>query len=66
MVYRVTVDRTGSPLAAEPEDALARERRAETPFANLPDLTPDPLPAGAQQFRVSLEPGNQVEVTQDR
>jgi hypothetical protein len=66
LVYRVTVDRTGSLLAAEPENELARERRAETPFADLPELPPDPLPTGAQQFRVSLEPGNQVEVTQDR
>ncbi len=62
LVYRVTVDGTGSPLAAEPENALARERRATTPFANLPEVAPDPLPRGARQFRVSLGPANQVEV----
>lgn len=66
LAYWVTVDGTGSLLAAEPENELARERRTETPFADLPELPPDPLPTGAQQFRVSLEPGNQVEITQDR
>jgi len=64
LVYRVTVDETGSLLAAEPENELARERRAETPLANLPEVAPDPLPTGAKQFRVSLGPENRVEVTQ--
>ncbi len=64
LVYRVTVDKTGSLLAAEPQDLLARERRAETPFADLPEVAPDPLPTGARQFRVSLGPENRLEVTQ--
>ncbi len=66
LAYWVTVDGTGSLLAAEPENELARERRTETPFADLPEVAPDPLPTGAQQLRVSLGPGNQVEIAQDR
>jgi hypothetical protein len=62
LVYRVTVDETGFPLAAEPENAPARERRAITPFADVPEVAPDPLPRGARQFRVSLGPADQVEV----
>ncbi len=64
LIYRVTVDEAGSLLAAEPENELARERRAETPLADLPELPPDPLPTGAKQFRVSLGPESRVEVTQ--
>ncbi|MCJ2541424.1 DUF4335 domain-containing protein [Thermostichus vulcanus] len=65
LVYRVTVDATGSLLAAEPANELAQERLGQTPLADLPDLPPDPLPTGAEQFRVSLDPDNQLEVTQD-
>ncbi|MFQ3585739.1 MAG: DUF4335 domain-containing protein [Cyanobacteriota bacterium] len=65
LVYRVTVDATGSLLAAEPANELAQERLGQTPLADLPDLPPDPLPTGADQFRVSLDPDNQLEVTQD-
>jgi hypothetical protein len=64
LIYRVTVDAAGSLLAAEPENELARERRAETPLADLPELPPDPLPKGAKQFRISLGPESRVEVTQ--
>ncbi|MFQ3612686.1 MAG: DUF4335 domain-containing protein [Cyanobacteriota bacterium] len=65
LVYRVTVDATGSLLAAEPANELAQERLGQTPLADLPDLPPDPLPTGAEQFRVSLDPDNQLEVTRD-
>ncbi|MEN9231800.1 MAG: DUF4335 domain-containing protein [Thermostichus sp. DG02_5_bins_236] len=65
LVYQVTVDATGSLLAAEPTNELAQERLGQTPLADLPDLPPDPLPTGAEQFRVSLDPDNQLEVTRD-
>ncbi len=65
LVYRVTLDATGSLLAAQPENELAQERLAETPFADLPELPPDPLPPGAEQVRVSLEPNSQLEVARE-
>lgn len=65
LVYQVTVDASGSLLAAKPANELARERLGETPLADLPELPPDPLPTGAEQFRVSLGPDNQLEVTRE-
>ncbi|MEN9202875.1 MAG: DUF4335 domain-containing protein [Thermostichus sp. DG_1_6_bins_120] len=65
LIYQVTVDATGSLLAAQPTNVLAQERIGQTPLADLPQLPPDPLPEGAQQFRVSLEPDNRLEVTQE-
>lgn len=65
LVYQVTVDATGSLLAAEPANELAQERLGQTPLADLPELPVDPLPTGAEQFRVSLGPDNQLEVTRD-
>ncbi|MEN9226913.1 MAG: DUF4335 domain-containing protein [Thermostichus sp. HHBFW_bins_43] len=65
LVYQVTVDATGSLLAAQPENELAQERLAETPLADLPELPPDPLPTGAQRFRVRFAPDNQLEVARE-
>ncbi|MEN9222738.1 MAG: DUF4335 domain-containing protein [Thermostichus sp. BF3_bins_97] len=65
LVYQVTVDATGSLLAAEPDNELAQERLAETPLADLPELPPDPLPTGAQRFRVRFAPDNQLEVARE-
>ncbi|MGQ9838734.1 MAG: DUF4335 domain-containing protein [Cyanobacteriota bacterium] len=65
LVYQVTVDGMGSLLAAEPVNELAQEWLGQTPLADLPESLPDPLPTGAEQFRVSLGPGNQLEVTRE-